>query len=179
MSDNAHDSHTGPIKTPQQLLWTSFFAFVLPVFIIIGLVYYVTSANKPAAGATDQALATAQRIQPIGAIELRDANRALKSGEEVFTAQCAACHGAGLAGAPKFGDAGAWGPRIKNGYETLLTSALKGKGAMGAQGGGDFDDVEIGRAVVHMANAGGAKFPVPQPAAAAAPADAAAAPAGK
>jgi hypothetical protein len=50
---------------------------------------------------------------------------------------------------------------------------------MGAQGGGDFDDVEIGRAVVHMANAGGAKFPVPQPAAAAAPADAAAAPAGK
>ena len=171
MSDNAHDSHTGPIKTPQQLLWTSFFAFVLPVFIIIGLVYYVTSANKPAAGATDQALATAQRIQPIGAIELRDANRALKSGEEVFTAQCAACHGAGLAGAPKFGDAGAWGPRIKNGYETLLTSALKGKGAMSPQGGGDLSDLEIGRGVVYMANQGGAKFAEP-----AAPAAAASAP---
>lgn len=166
MSDNAHDSHTGPITTPKQLLVTSFFAFVLPVFIIIGLVFYVTSANKPAAGATDQELAIAQRIQPIGTIELRDANRALKSGEEVFTAQCAACHASGLAGAPKHGDAGAWAARIKTGYEALLTSALKGKGAMGAQGGGDFDDVEIGRAVVYMANAVGAKFAVPQPAAA-------------
>ena len=48
------------------------------------------------------------------------------------------------------------------GYEALLTSALKGKGAMGAQGGGDFDDVEIGRAVVYMANEGGAKFSEPK-----------------
>jgi len=170
MSDNAHDSHTGPIKTPQQLLWTSFFSFVLPVFIIIGLVYYVTSGNKPAAGASDQALATAQRIQPVGSVELRDANRPLRAGEEVYKAQCAACHDAGLAGAPKIGDAAAWGARIKTGYEALLTSALKGKGAMGAQGGGDFNDVEIGRAVVHLANAAGAKFDVPQPAAGAAPA---------
>ena len=140
MSDNAHDSHTGPIKTPQQLLWTSFFSFVLPVFIIIGLVYYVTSANKPAAGASDQALAIAQRIQPVATVELRDANRPLKNGDEVYIAQCAACHTAGLAGAPKLGDAAGWSDRIKTGYEALLTSALKGKGAMGAQGG------EIGRA---------------------------------
>ena len=162
MSDNAHDSHTGPIKTPKQLLWTSFFSFVLPVFIIIGLVYYVTSANKPAAGASDQALAIAQRIQPVAAVELRDANRPLQAGEAVYKAQCVACHGAGLAGAPKFGDAAAWGPRIKTGYDALMTSALKGKGAMGAQGGGDFSDVEIGRAVVHMANAGGGKFDEPK-----------------
>ena len=167
MSDNAHDSHTGPIKTPKQLLWTSFFSFVLPVFIIIGLVYYVTSANKPAAGAGDQALAIAQRIQPVAAVELRDANRPLQAGEAVYKAQCMACHGAGLAGAPKFGDAAAWGPRIKTGYDALLTSALKGKGAMGAQGGGDFSDVEIGRAVVHMANASGGKFEEPKAPAAA------------
>ena len=54
MSDHAHDSHTGPIKTPAQLLWTSFFSFVAPVFVIIGLVYYVTSDNKPAAGAGER-----------------------------------------------------------------------------------------------------------------------------
>jgi len=49
-------------------------------------------------------------------------------------------------------------------------SALKGKGAMGAQSGGDFDDFEIARAVVHMANAGGAKFADPvKPAPAAKP----------
>lgn len=173
MSDHAHDHHTGPIKTPSQLLWTSFFAFVAPIFIIIGLVYYVVSANKPAAGAVDVERAVAQRIQRVGTVELRDANRPLASGEAVYTAQCVACHAAGLAGAPKFGDAAAWGPRIATGYEALLTSALKGKGAMGAQGGGAFRDEEIGRAVVHLANSAGGKFAEPQaaaPAAAAAPA---------
>ena len=73
-------------------------------------------------------------------------------GMKTYLAQCASCHGSGALGSPKFGDAGAWGPRIKTGYEALLTSALKGKGAMGAQGGGTFTDFEIGRAVVHMAN---------------------------
>ncbi|MGE0097170.1 MAG: cytochrome c5 family protein [Hydrogenophaga sp.] len=169
MSDHAHEHHTGPIKTPAQLLWTSFFAFVAPVFIIIGLVYYVTSGDKPAAGAVDQELATAQRIQRVGTVELRDANRPLQSGEAVYAAQCVACHGAGLAGAPKFGDAGAWAARIATGYEALLNSALKGKGAMGAQAGGAFTDIEIGRAVVHLANAAGGKFEVPQAPAAAAP----------
>ncbi|WP_439590407.1 c-type cytochrome [Hydrogenophaga sp.] len=170
MSDHAHEHHTGPIKTPAQLLWTSFFAFVAPVFIIIGLVYYVTSGDKPAAGAVDQELATAQRIQRVGTVELRDANRPLQSGDAVYAAQCVACHGAGLAGAPKFGDAGAWAARIATGYEALLNSALKGKGAMGAQAGGAFTDVEIGRAVVHLANSAGGKFAEPQAPAAAAPA---------
>ena len=86
MSDNAHDTHTGPIKTPSQLLWTSFFAFVAPIFIIIGLVYVVVSGNKPAAGAVDVEQATAMRIQRVGTVELRDANRPLASGESVYTA---------------------------------------------------------------------------------------------
>ncbi len=177
MSDHAHEHHTGPIKTPAQLLWTSFFAFVAPVFIIIGLVYYVTSGDKPAAGAVDQELATAQRIQRVGTVEIRDANRPLQPGDAVYAAQCVACHGAGLAGAPKFGDAGAWAARIATGYDALLNSALKGKGAMGPQAGGAFTDVEIGRAVVHLANSAGGKFPEPQAPAAAAPvAEAAAAP---
>lgn len=175
MSD--HDSHTGPIKTPAQLLWTSLFAFVVPVFIIIGLVYFVTAANKPGAGAVDTELAVAQRIEKVGSVEIRDANRPLEAGATVYKAQCAACHEAGLAGAPKFGDAGAWAARIATGYEALLNSALKGKGAMGAQGGGAFRDAEIGRAVVHMANAAGAKFAEPQMAAPAPKADAAPAPA--
>lgn len=161
MSDHEHDAHTGPIKTPAQLMWTSFFAFVAPIFIIIGLVYFVTSGPKPGMGAADPELATAQRIHRIGSVELRDANRPLSSGQEVYAAQCTACHAAGLVGAPKSGDAGAWAPRIAKGYETLLKHALEGFGAMGAQGGGAFSDIEIGRAVVHMANAAGGKFPVP------------------
>ncbi|MBC7608123.1 MAG: cytochrome c5 family protein [Polaromonas sp.] len=172
----AHEeAHTGPIKTPKQLLAAVFFSFVIPIFAIIGLVYYVTSANKPAAGAVDTEKAVAMRIQKIGSVEIRDANRALKSGEEVYKAQCVTCHGAGLAGSPKFGDAGAWAPRIKTGFEALWNSALKGKGAMGAQGGGDYDDIEIGRAVVYMTAAVGGKFAEPAAPAAAAPAATAAA----
>lgn len=183
MSANDHttaheEAHNGPIKSPQQLLAAVFFSFVVPIFAIIGLVYYITSANKPMAGADDAERAVAHRIQKVGMVEIRDANRPLRAGEEVYKGQCIACHGTGAAGAPKFGDAAAWAPRIATGYEALLTSALKGKGAMAAQGGGDFQDIEIGRAVVYMTAAAGGKFAEPAvPAGAAPAADAAAAPA--
>jgi len=177
-----HDSHEGPIKTPQQLLWTVFFSFVAPVFIIIGLVYFVLSYAKPASSGSDlSGLTPAQlaqgvesRIAKVGTVEIRDANRPLATGEAVFKAQCAACHAvtSAVAGAPKLNDVAAWGARIKTGYEALLTSALKGKGAMGAQGGGDWEDAEIGRAVVYMTSSAGGTFPVPERAK---PADAAAA----
>jgi cytochrome c5 len=165
MSDNSHDqheAHTGPVKTPKQMLLLSLASFIIPVFIIIGLVFYVTSANKEAPGASDAERSVAERIQKIGTVEVRDANRPLKAGEEVYKAQCAACHATGAAGAPKFADAGAWGSRIKQGLATLTTSALKGKGAMGAQSGGDFNDTEIARAVAYMANNAGAKFEEPK-----------------
>ena len=119
--------------------------------------------------------AVAHRIQPIGTIEVRDASAsaAVRSGEDVYKAQCAACHATGAAGAPKFADTGAWGPRLAAGYDGLLNSALKGKGAMAPQGGGDFSDYEIGRAVVYMANHAGGSLAEPKP-----PAGAASAPDG-
>ena len=173
MSENDHttshdESHSGPIKTPKQLLAAVFFSFVIPIFAIIGLVYSVTTANKTAPGAVDTQKAVAMRIQKIGSVEIRDVNRVLKTGEEVYKAQCTACHAAGLAGSPKTGDVAAWAPRIKTGYDALLTSALKGKGAMGAQGGGEYGEIEIGRAVVYLTSAAGGKFA--EPAAPAAPA---------
>lgn len=167
MSDHSnatvHDEvHTGPVKNPKQLLLAVFFSFIIPIFVIIGLVYYVTSDNKPAAGAVNVEKALAERIQKIGMVEIRDANREMKTGQQVFAAQCSGCHATGAAGSPKFGDAAAWGPRIKTGFDALWNSALKGKNAMGAQGGGDFSDFEVARGVVYMANAGGAKFDEPK-----------------
>ncbi|MBU4423722.1 MULTISPECIES: c-type cytochrome [unclassified Acidovorax] len=173
MSDNKHheEAHTGPIKNPKQLLFAVIFSFVIPIFAIIGLVLYVTSDNKTAAGAVNPEKAIAERIQKVGMVEIRDANRPLRGGEEVFKGQCAACHATGAAGAPKLGDAAAWGPRIKSGFDALVQSALKGKNAMAPQGGGEFNDTEIARAVAFMANAGGATFA--EPAAPGAPAAAA------
>ena len=165
MSDVQHteheENHEGPIKTPKQLLLAAFFSFVVPIFLIIGLVTYVTSANKTAPG-SDTEKAVSERIQKVGSVEIRDANRPLREGAEVYKVQCAACHATGAAGAPKFEDAAAWGPRIKTGLEALVQSALKGKGAMAPQGGGDFNDIEIARGVIFMANAAGGKFEVPQ-----------------
>ncbi len=161
MSDQHEEPHTGPVQTPKQFLLLVSLSFILPIFIIIGLVYYVTAQNKPAAGASNMAESTASRIQKVGAVQIKDGNRPLKSGEDVYKGQCAACHSSGAAGAPKFGDSASWSPRIKTGYPALLNSALKGKNAMAAQAGGEHEDVEIGRAVVYMANAAGAKFAEP------------------
>jgi cytochrome c5 len=182
------EAHTGPIKNPKQLLLAVFFSFLAPILIIVGLVAYVVSGNKPSGTAEGDNMALygvsqadrdrelADRLKKVGAIEIRDANRPLAAGEAVFKAQCIACHGApGIPGAPHLNDAAAWGPRIGQGYDTLLEHALRGKGAMPPQGGGDFEDLEIGRAVVYLANSAGAKFAVPdRPAAAAAPAEGAA-----
>jgi cytochrome c5 len=171
----AHDAHEGPIKTPKQLIWAVVASFVVPVIIIILLTQFV--ANKPRSAAGSESLgaeATARRIQPVGTIELRDASApaVLRTGEQVYAAQCAACHASGAAGAPKLGDTAAWAPRVATGYEALLNSALKGKGAMAAQGGGEFSDFEIGRAVVYMANQGGGKLAEPAAPAASAAASA-------
>lgn len=161
-ADNA--SHEGPIKTPKQLAWAVLASIVLPILIIIMLTNFVALGGKKGAGTNAlEPQAVAERIQPVGMVELKAGGPAVaRTGEEVFNGACSACHSAGTLGAPKFGDAAAWGPRIGQGYDKLLVSALKGKGNMGAQGGGEFSDYEVGRAVVYMANKGGAKFDEPK-----------------
>jgi cytochrome c5 len=171
MSDAAREeNHEGPIKTPKQLIAAVVASFVVPIVAIIMLANFVNFGDKVGAGSDGMSAdAVGKRIQPVGSIEVKDAANpgVLKTGDQVFQAQCAACHVSGAAGAPKVGDEAAWGPRNKTGYDALLNAALKGKNAMAAQGGGDFNDVEIGRAVVYMANKGGAKFDEPKAPAAA------------
>jgi cytochrome c5 len=172
--------HEGPIKTPKQLILAVLYAFVVPIFGIILLVMFVTAEKRPAAGSDAMSpKAVAERIRPVGMVEVKDASdlASLKNGEQVFTAQCSACHASGALGAPKLGDAGAWAARIKTGLTALVHSAVAGKGQMPPQSGGDFSDYEIARAVVFMTNKGGASFPEPVPPAAT-PATTAAASAG-
>lgn len=176
MSQEPHSHDEGPIQTPKQLAVAIVLAFVLPVAIIALLVTFVSSASKSSAGS--DALtpeATAQRIMPVASVQIKAAaaNPGSATGEDVYKAQCAACHGAGTLGAPKLGDAAAWAGRIGQGLEALWNAAMKGKGAMPPQAGGDFNGDEIKRAVAYMANSGGAKFDVPAPTAAAPAGDAA------
>lgn len=115
----------------------------------------------------DSSTITEQLIKPVAQLNFKDANspKELQTGEQVYKAVCSSCHSSGAAGAPKVGDAGAWAPRIAKGYDALLTSVLKGKGAMPARGGSspaDVSDYELGRSVVYMTNASGGKLPEPK-----------------
>lgn len=159
--------HGAPIKTPGQLIAAVIAAFAIPIVVIILLAYYVNQSQRTGAGTDGLADATvAKRIAPIAQVDVRNPNapRVYKTGEEVFKAVCTTCHTPGAAGAPKFGNAGDWAPRIAQGYDTLLQTALHGKGAMPPRGGtspDDYSDYEIARAVVYMADHAGANFPEP------------------
>jgi cytochrome c5 len=72
-------------------------------------------------------------------------------GKAVYERACVACHQAGVAGAPKFGDKAAWAPRIATGMDALYASVLKGKGAMPPKGGQmAAPDADIKAAVDYM-----------------------------
>lgn len=74
-----------------------------------------------------------------------------REGKMIYEGVCHTCHAAGLLGAPKFGDKGAWGPRIAKGTATLHQHALQGFNAMPAKGGNaDLLDVEVTNAVDYM-----------------------------
>ncbi len=159
------EEHSSPIKTPKQLVVTIVLSFVIPIAIIILLVNLVVSGTKVGAGSdTLSNEAVTKRIAPVAGFALVDANapKVFKTGEQVFTAVCTACHTAGVAGAPKIGDNAAWAPFIKSGFDAMLNVALHGKGGMPAKGGNPtLSDFEVARAVVYMANKSGGSLPEP------------------
>jgi cytochrome c5 len=80
---------------------------------------------------------------------------AAASGQDVYSKTCVACHGAGVAGAPKVGDKSDWGPRIKQGKDVLYQHALNGytgkKGMMPPKGGNTaLADADVKAAVDYM-----------------------------
>ena len=76
------------------------------------------------------------------------------NGKATYDSVCHVCHGAGVAGAPKFGDKAAWAPRIKQGLDALHANAMKGKGAMPPKGGNpSLSDADVKAAVDYMVSA--------------------------
>ena len=94
-------------------------------------------------------------IAPIGSLTTSDGSGAVaagpsRSGEEVYTAVCQACHSTGAADAPRIDDKAAWEPRVANGFEALMEVAINGRGAMPARGGQNVQDGELQAAIVYM-----------------------------
>ena len=102
---------------------------------------------------------TALAIAPSTTAAAGAAPAAPTDGTQLFEQACKACHGPGLAGAPKAGDHAAWAPRIAKGKDTLYEHAIKGftgtAGMMPPKGGRvDVPDDLVKQAVDHMVDMG-------------------------
>lgn len=173
MSDARIEEHSSLIKTPQQLIVVVVLAFLIPVVGIILIATAITGGLKVDSKSTDNsAAAVAERLKPVGTLVVGEppaqpaaSTPAVKSpagqpakaaaggaagGKQLYDTVCVACHGAGIAGAPKAGDKAAWGPRIATGKDSLYTSAIKGKNAMPPKGGSSAADADVKAAVDYM-----------------------------
>lgn len=135
------------------------------IAIIIFLVAQFVSLPVTANDAEFQQEAIAERLKPIGNVktmaeaaaeaETETASAEPLSGEQVYNQACAACHGAGIAGAPKQGDSEQWAARIEQGKDTLYNHAINGfqgaAGVMPAKGGqAQLSDEEVKAGVDYM-----------------------------
>ena len=126
---------------------------LLLVALILGEVVF--SRNNNDAGSKDMGVGTmediAMRIKPVITIDSILASSAgsgsgemaQKSPQQLYEGACLACHASGVAGAPKVGDGAAWQARLGDGIDALLTSAIKGKGAMPPKGGSTYSDDQL------------------------------------
>ena len=178
MSEVHVEDHQSMIKTPQQLILVMVLAFAIPVIGIIMIASYVTGGLKVDEKNGDASPASiAQRLKPVGTLVVGEApapavtaspaaaSPAVKSasgqpvktgaggasaGKQLYESVCVACHGAGIAGAPKAGDKTAWQPRIAKGKDSLYNSALHGKNAMPPKGGSTAPDADVKAAVDYL-----------------------------
>ena len=110
--------------------------------------------NAPAPSATPAAPAVAVASVTVPAAAPAKGAGGASSGKATYDSVCHVCHGAGVAGAPKFGDKAAWAPRIKQGVAALHANAMNGKGAMPPKGGNpSLSDADVAAAVDYMVSA--------------------------
>lgn len=146
-------------------------AMVLATLVLFFLARSMSSDTQEQWTKQDPAYkaATEARLKPAGhvvktgdaepvvaaAVAAEQTEQAPRAGADVFNEACAACHVAGVAGAPRVGDAAAWADRIAQGMDTLVGHAIKGfagsAGYMPAKGGrADLSDADTAAAVEYM-----------------------------
>lgn len=154
------------------IFWRQF-GIILGLLVLFGFVVAFI-ARSIAGDAFDRQVnspsAVAERIAPVGAVRVGDpkevvaaapaaaaaaapagASEGQGEGQSVYSGVCQACHVAGVAGAPKLGDAEAWAPRIALGEDALVQSVVNGKGAMPPKGGNPaLSEEQIRAAVEYM-----------------------------
>ena len=121
----------------------------LMIFALTGSVF----ANHMDDHTIDKRTAPLSKVKVAKAVEANAAPAAPRSGETIVNTYCMACHGTGMAGAHKLGNAEAWGPIMATGMDAVLASAKKGKNVMPPMGTcADCSDDELKAAIEHMVN---------------------------
>jgi c(7)-type cytochrome triheme protein len=144
---------------------------------ITGTAVNCTATTPPRRGLLPLALLLGAGLLWAG-VFVRPAQAQANAAKAVYDASCSACHGTGVIGAPKFGDAAQWGPRAAKGIDALVKSAIAGtpKGMPPKGGRADLSDAQIRGVVEYMvASAGLGKAAPAAPAKPPAPATAGAA----
>ena len=133
---------------------------LLFIAILLGEVVFSRQGDDSAAMMQVDTLEDiAARLQPVvvldemasspmsstGAVDTAD-----QTPDQLYATACQACHTTGVAGAPKLGDAGAWGERLGKGLDALVASAVNGIGAMPARGGSQLTDEQIHAVVEYI-----------------------------
>jgi len=158
------------VTKTDDIFWRQF-GIILGLLVVFGFVVAFI-ARSIAGDALDAQVnspsAVTQRIAPVGAVRVGDPGQVIaaapvaapaapaaastaSAGESVYASLCQACHVAGVAGAPKLGDAQAWAPRIALGEDALVASVINGKGAMPPKGGNPaLTEQQIRAAVAYM-----------------------------
>ena len=156
-----HEFPPTPVSQVVLAILGGIFAPTLVIVLIAKLFMTVESTHAP----EDPKVAATQveeRIKPVAQVAVAAVETGPhvdKSGEEVVKGVCSACHAVGALGSPKIGDKAAWGPRIAQGYDTLVKHAIAGIRSMPARGGNaELTDGEVANAVAYMANQAGAGF---------------------
>ncbi|MCK9989674.1 MAG: c-type cytochrome [Rugosibacter sp.] len=140
------------------------FVYLMIATLAIIAIALITAISLTHRTETVDEEAVNQRIVPVAQVNIAVAAGAAgaeRSGEQLYQAACVACHATGAAGAPKLEDNAAWAPRLKQGLDGLLKSAINGKNAMPPRGGSDATDAELAKAIVYMANKSGGSLKEP------------------
>jgi len=119
-----------------------------------GAKFAVPASGRTAAGPSAVPTPSARASKSAGPQPTAEAASAKVDGKQVYGSTCDVCHGTGVANAPKFGDKGAWAPRLAHGVKELYNTALKGKGPMPPKGGNlTLSDADVQAAVDYMVGA--------------------------
>ena len=124
-----HANHTQ--STPQEVIISviaGLLAPLLAIFLVVQLIRGIQEKQVDTDTSETANKAVVERIKPFATLAAQDANspRVEQSGEQVFTAVCSSCHTPGALGAPKFNSKSDWGPRLGQGFDTLVKHAIEG-----------------------------------------------------